>query len=70
MKKYFMELVKNMPKKSIPPEKIERYRDMLINELEKQGASESDLKLVSEEMIINAINNHRKVDDIAWAILQ
>lgn len=70
MKKYFMELVKNTPKKSIPPEKIERYRDMLISELEKQGASESDLKLVSEEMIINAINNNRKVDDISWAILQ
>lgn len=70
MKKYFMELVKNMPKKSIPPEKIERYRDMLISELEKQGASESDLELISEEMIINAINNNRKVDDIAWAILQ
>lgn len=70
MKKYFMELVKHMPKKSIPPEKIERYRDMLISELEKQGASESDLKLISEEMIVNAINNNRKVDDIAWAILQ
>ena len=68
MKKYSMELA--MSKKGVAQEKIEEYRDMLIIELKKLGASGSELELVSEEMIINAINNGRKAVDIAWAILQ
>ncbi len=70
MKKYSMELVQGMPKKGVAQEKIEEYRDMLIIELKKLGASDSELELVSEKMIINAINNGRKAEDIAWAILQ
>lgn len=70
MKKYSMELVQGMSKKGVAQEKIEEYRDMLIIELKKLGASGSELELVSEEMIINAINNGRKAVDIAWAILQ
>lgn len=70
MKKYSMELVQGMSKKGVAQEKIEEYRDMLIIELKKLGASGSELELVSEEMIINAITNGRKAVDIAWAILQ
>lgn len=70
MKKYSMELAQGMSKKGVAQEKIEEYRDMLIIELKKLGASGSELELVSEEMIINAINNGRKAVDIAWAILQ
>lgn len=70
MKKYSMELAQGMSKKGVAQEKIEEYRDMLITELKKLGASGSELELVSEEMIINAINNGRKAVDIAWAILQ
>jgi len=68
VKKYSMELAQGMSKKGVAQEKIEEYRDMLITELKKLGASGSELELVSEEMIINAINNGRKAVDIAWAI--
>lgn len=40
MKKYSMELVQGMPKKGVAQEKIEEYRDMLIIELKKLGASD------------------------------
>ena len=70
MKKYSMELAQGMSKKGVAQEKIEGCRNMLIIELKKLGASGSELELVSEEMIINAINNGRKAVDIAWAILQ
>lgn len=70
MKKYSMELAQGMSKKGVAQEKIEEYRDMLIIELKKLGASGSELELVSEKMIVNAINNGRKAVDIAWAILQ
>lgn len=70
MKKYSMELTQSTSKKGVVQEKIEGYRDMLIIELKKLGTSGSELELVSEEMIINAINNGRNVVDIAWAILQ
>lgn len=70
MKKYSMGLTQGTSKKGVVQEKIEGYRDMLIIELKKLGTSGSELELVSEEMIINAINNGRNVVDIAWAILQ
>lgn len=70
MKEYSMELAQGMSKKGVVQEKIEGYRDMLIIELKKLGASGSELELIYEEMIINAINNGRKAVDIAWVILQ
>ena len=70
MKKYSMGLAQGMSKKGVAQEKIEEYRDMLIIELKKLGASGSELELIYEEMIINAINNGRKAVDIAWVILQ
>lgn len=47
-----------------------QYRQNLIAELVKLGANESEIDLISDEMLINAIKNNRKVEDIAWAIMQ
>ena len=49
---------------------IEEYREALIEELKKRGATPVELNLVSDEIIINALNQHRSVESVAWAILQ
>ncbi len=48
----------------------EEYREALIEELKKRGATPAELNLVSDEIIINALNQHRSVESVAWAILQ
>lgn len=50
--------------------KIIAYRKLLLAEMRKMGADESDLDLVCDAIIVNAINNDRKAEDVAWAILQ
>lgn len=53
------------------PDKEEKdYYDSLVEQLRKQGATEEDINLISDEMIKNAIKNNRKPEDLAWAILQ
>lgn len=46
------------------------YRDLLIYEMTRMGATEQELQLIKECTIINAINRGRKPEDVAWAILQ
>ena len=47
-----------------------KYEDQLRLELEKNGAKKSDYGLISKEMILNAIKNGRKPNDLAWGIVQ
>ena len=54
----------------ISPSHIKEYSDLLISALKKMGATEQELSLISDAIIINSINNNRKADDVAWAILQ
>ena len=73
MKKYFENKIKTqMPsdKSKISKATIEDYRKLLLMELKKMGADENDIDLVSDAVIINAINKDRKAEDVAWAILQ
>lgn len=49
---------------------VEEYRKALIEELKKRGATPAELNLVSDEIITNALNQHRSVESVAWAILQ
>ena len=49
---------------------IDEYRTALIEEMLKQGATKADIDLISDALIINAIEQNRKVEDVAWAILQ
>lgn len=54
----------------ISESEIAEYRKSLLAELKKMGADENDINLVSDTIIINAINKNRKAEDVAWAILQ
>lgn len=68
MKKFFE--YRNAEMVSPDISKITKYRKLLLMEMKKMGTSESDLNLVCGTIIINAINNDRKAEDVAWAILQ
>ena len=61
---------KNSYISEISPSQIKEYSDLLISALKKMGATEQELSLISDAIIINSINNNRKAEDVAWAILQ
>lgn len=54
----------------ITEEKIRVYKEELVEELKKQGATEKEIGLISDELIINAINNKNSASNVAWALLQ
>lgn len=70
MKSYFRRLNETMDNSKIRAEQIDSYRHALIFELEKQGACESDIGLISDTIIVNSINAGREPKAVAWAILQ
>lgn len=70
MKAYFKRLNSTMDNSCVQVEQIDSYRLALVSELKKQGATESDIGLVSDTIIINSINAGRKPKAVAWAILQ
>ena len=49
---------------------LEKYRELLKIEMLKNGAKESDLNLITDEILKNSIANNRTPEDVAWAILQ
>ena len=49
---------------------IKRFEEEIKSEILKQGGTEEDIKLISAELITNAIKNDRTPEDVAWAILQ
>lgn len=52
-------------------ERIEEYRSFLYMELlALKMPYKETLSLVSDELIINSIRNHRNVEDVAWALIQ
>ena len=52
-------------------ERIEEYRSFLYMELlALKMLYKEILSLVSDELIINSIRNHRNVEDVAWALIQ
>ena len=42
----------------------------LQEEMKKQGATDKELNLITDQIIRNTIKNDRNVEDVAWAILQ
>lgn len=54
----------------IDKDRIENYKERLILEMKKQGASSKDLKLIKDATIRNAIKYERNPEDVAWALLQ
>ena len=52
-------------------EMIEEYKSFLQMELLALKVPFKEiLTLTTDELVINAIRNHRKVEDVAWAIIQ
>ena len=52
-------------------ERIEEYRSFLYMELlALKMPYKEKLSLVSDELIINSIRNHRNVEDVALALIQ
>lgn len=68
MKAYFKRLSSSIDVNRISVEQIDSYRTALISELKKQGATDLDVILVSDEVIINSINAGRNPKAVAWAI--
>lgn len=54
----------------ISSSQFKEYNDLLIRTLKKMGATEQELSLVCDEIILNSIHNDRTAEDVAWAILQ
>ena len=52
-------------------EVIEEYKGMLQMELLALKVPFKEiLTLVTDELVINSIRNHQRVEDVAWAIIQ
>ena len=47
-----------------------QYRELLIVEMKRQGASDADLQAIKDSIIRNSIRSNRHPEDVAWAILQ
>lgn len=60
----------NIDTQEITSSQINEYRDMLISALKRMGATNQEISLVGDAIILNSIHNNRKVEDVAWAILQ
>ncbi len=69
MKKYFMQRNASIAS-SITQDQIDAYRTTVVIEMEKMGATNQEISLLRTETVLNSIRNHRKPEDVAWAILQ
>lgn len=69
MKKFFL-LQSLTVNTTTSPEQISSYRNLVIAEMEKMGATTHEIALLQPETILNSIRNKRKPEDVAWAILQ
>lgn len=70
MKKYFLLQAKQISTSHISSTQIETFRCLLIQEMEKLGATEADFSLICDTIILNSIINKRRPEDVAWAVLQ
>lgn len=48
----------------------EEYKKRLQNEMIKLGATDQELKLITNTIVKNAINRNREPKDVAWALVQ
>lgn len=70
MKNYFKKLLQGLRTNDVPHAEIVKYRIDLISEIKRQGGDDSDIGLISEELIINSIKNQNTPEEVAYAILQ
>ena len=71
MKMYFKNQLATLQETSdVTLEDIASFRELVIFELDKMGASENEKNLLHDAAIYNAIKSNRLPEDVAWAILQ
>lgn len=70
MYKYFEKKLVNAKFSIIDEAEIIIYRQRLIEEMNKMGATEQELNLIHTETIENSIRQNIEPEDVAWAILQ
>ena len=70
MKKYFVNAREKISLPNIPADQILAFRNDVIEEMLRMGASENDYRLISDPTIVNAITRNMKPGEVAWAILQ
>lgn len=63
------EIINEICKPFISAEKISNYKTEIITEMRKMEATDEEIALLRDEMIINAIRNGRKPADVTWAVL-
>lgn len=55
-------------------DEIEAYRNRLIEEMKKQGATQEDFEMFEgdlfDDIVVTAMCNGRTPEDVAWAVLQ
>ena len=68
MKAYFTKQLIYVEK--VDENDVASYRNLVIIEMEKLGASETEKSLLSDATIRNSIRNKRKPEDVAWALIQ
>lgn len=54
---------------SLLPE-VRAFRDAVISEMRKLGASDTEIALLQDATIANALSMRREPEDVAWSLLQ
>lgn len=49
---------------------FKEYKKRLQDEMIKLGATDQELKIITDTIVKNAINKDRKPEDVAWALVQ
>ena len=49
---------------------FEEYKTKVMTELKCIGANEDEIALATVEVIQTGMNNNRKPEDLAWALIQ
>lgn len=70
MNKYFLLQSRQIATSQISLSQIESFRRLLFIEMQKMGATDDELSLICDSIILNSIRNNRKPEDVAWAVLQ
>lgn len=52
------------------PKRFESTKSKILDELKRQGASDAELALATDEVVVNACITGRSPEDVAWALLQ
>ena len=70
MYKYFERIQSASPKKEVSEKQLHDYKKQVIAIMKSKGASDNDIKLISDTVVATSIRNNHVPEDTAWAMLQ